>query len=746
MLAAEVLLPLPLPPFSFLVPHGTEPGPVGGRVAVPWQGSVRIGLCTGISPARLDDGLKLRELICWLDPEQPFFAAEAVPLLLELATAGKIPAGTVLAGLAAGALQRELDHELSLHEPSALLPGVDAGVWLDAAGLETEQLEQLRSDGLISERASVRPRLVRRLAATVSDTAGVGDGARTANQVTALAHLLAGPADSAAALARASGVPVSAVRALIKKGFAEYRDLEAPPAVPELPAAAEPLPAPVLDVPAGPFQLTGGRRRIRLAELLPLLRAETGAGLNPLVLVPEQVVLTETAALLAGAVPLLTFSGDLSDDERDWVRDSAAETPGTVLLGTYPALLLRQPAPGSVIVLEAESDSWKQLSGARLFIPRAAERLAELAERRFVAADVFETAELAASGRPGLQLPLPEQRLHVTDLNGASSWPLDADLIRVLRQVRERDRQAVILASRRGFSGALACLDCGETVGCPNCDLPLRYHQTENRLRCHQCHHSEAVPGACPGCGEHALEPRRTAGTEWLQERIIKLLPDFPVHRFDADSREQPAELLRGEPGVLVATVAATRLPPLPAVSLIAVTMFDGHVSMGDFRAGENMLRLLLALPELTEQERPLVIVQTFRPDDPVLEVLRSSDRQGALERFTARTLERREAFGYPPAGRLARVELSARDRLAARRAAERLRGTLLTAGAAPEEVLGPVPGGVARVRGRYVWQLLLRAAGADRLEVLLDSVPSGSSGVRVTVDVDPRGAGLLPD
>lgn len=746
MLAAQVLLPLPLPPFSFLVPHGTEPGPTGGRVVVPWQGSLRIGLCTGVSEARLGDGLELRELICWLDADSPFFTEAAVPLLLELAAVSRVPPGTVLTAFSATGFHDELGHELKLSAETELLPDVQPGEWLSVETIEKAALEELRRHGLVTERARVRPPLERQLTATVSSTDGLPQTARAENQRLALGELLKGPAASAAALARQSGTPPSAVRALITRGFAEYRDVPPPPAIPVLPEP-EPVGEPVLDLPAGgDFQLYGGLRRTRLAELLPLLRAETAAGLNPLVLAPELGILRQALAGLNGELPVLPFSGSLSDRERDWVRSEAATTPGTVLAGTYAALLLRQARPGSIIVLEAASDSWKLPSGARLFIPDAARRLGELEGRRFIRTDVMETAELRTAPGPALRLPPVRQRLHVTDLGAASSWPLDADLIRVLRQVAERKRQAVVLASRRGFSAALACPDCGAAVGCPNCDLPLRYHQKENSLRCHQCNHSEPVPQACPACSGRDLQPSRTAGTEWLQERIMQLLPGFPVLRYDADSRELPATLLAGDPGVLVTTIAGLGLPPLPDVSLIAVTMFDGHMSLGDFRAGENMLRLLQSLPELTRRERPLVIVQTFRPDEPLLQAVTAEDPEAALRDFTGRTLARREAFGYPPAGRLARVEVSARDRAAARTEAWRLRGALLTAGAGEDEVLGPAPAGVARVRGRYVWQLLLRTRDGAAFTRLLDSLPGAGPGTRVFVDVDPRGAGLLPD
>ena len=742
-LTARVLLPLPLPPFSFLVPFGTEPGPVGGRVVVPWQGGLRTGICTGVSESRTGDGLDLKELVGWLD-EGPFFTPGAVELFAELAGYSGAPEGLILAAFALSGLDEALVHEVQLLHESLLASGLTAGTWQASTDVPVEVLEILRAEGLISERVRVAPRLESQLVATAPDTTGLGDAARAANQRQALELLLKGPQPSAAELARAAGVPASSVRSLVSKGLAEYRDVPAPEPVLELPQASVELRQPSLDLPdSGWFNLTGGLRRERLAELRPLLERELSQGRSPLLLAPELTYLHEAVSALAPHVPLLMLSGDLNDAQRAHVFKLAAGAEPMVLAGTAPALLLKARQPGSIIMLESASSSWKQLSGARLFIPEAARRLARIESRRLIETEVTENAELRASGTALVQLPAVEQRLHVTDLNSASSWPLDADLVRVLGQVQERGRQALILSSRRGFSGALSCAACGNTIGCPNCDLPLRYHQKENVLRCHQCNHARQVPQACPDCGQDELQPSRAAGTQWLATAVSRMLPELPVIRYDTDVREDPEALLAGEPGVLIATTAALRLPPLPNVSLIAVSLFDAHMSLSDFRAAEATLRLMLQLPELTTRQRPLVLLQSFQPDHPVLQVLQSDDLQAALAEFVGETVDRREAFAYPPFAELARIEITARDQPTSERAARRLHGALLASGAEEDELLGPVPAGVARVRGRFVWQLLLRCRDATRFRSLLREIPGSQDGARIRVDVDPRDVSL---
>lgn len=725
---ALVLLPLPLPPLSYLVPYGQAPGPVGGRVVVPWQGTLRTGVCVGTEPATAAHSMDLKELTGWLDAE-PWFAADATGLFLELATAFAVPAGLVLAALAPTGLGTPVRHEVRA-PGGARLPGLESGEWLDAERVDPAVLAELLASGVLQQRVTEVQRTVSRLVAR-----GKPEGLTERQQHAFDVLADSGPADSAAALARLAGVGDGVVRTLVKKGHAAYVDVPAPPVEPVLPDRAAPLPTSSLQLPdCGHLVVAGGTRQARLAAVLPLLLRDLEAGLSPMVLSPEVAWLEEAVAALRNHAEVIMLSGQSDDREREAFWERAAGDP-VLVAGTYPALLAPVRRPGHLVVLEAASDTWKLQSGARLFIPDAA----RLLDRKLIETDVIAAVELTRGAEQVIRIPPPVRRLHVTDLNSASGWPLDADLTRVVRQVADRGRQAVVLASRRGFSGALTCQDCGEQPFCPHCDLPLRYHQTGRSLKCHQCGFSRPAPQACESCGGE-LVPSRAAGTQWLADSLQRMLDGFPVYRYDSDRQDDLAALYRSEPGILVATTAALRLPPLPDAALVAVSHFDAHAASSDFRASESTLRLLCQLPEMSANQRPLILVQSFQPDSPVLAALQQPDQLEAIARLEEETLERRQAFGYPPFAVLARIEVSAPGQVTAEDASVRLAGMLEAAGATAEELAGPVPAPVARVRGRYVQQLLLRTREPGRLTTLLAAVPSGLDRARVRIDVNPRG------
>ena len=751
--AIDVLFPLPLGPLTYLAPlqDGAGEGAVGRRVVVPWQAGARVGIVARHRQVDAGRGLELKHALRYLD-ERPFLGQDQLRAVDSVARGSGVPPGLVLATLGVPGLGLELAHEVRLHETPAareLFGGVEPGAWVPAERVGAKELEHLRSQGLVDEAVRVvRP--TRRVLVPLRGPDDGLEGARLSNQRAALGRLLElGEAESAAALAREAEVPEGAVRALVEKGYAGYAEVEA--LVPPLPAP--PLREDRLEDPlagaaaaeAGGY-VAGGSRRARLAALVPALAADLEAGRSAIVVAPENALAREAAGLLATRLPVVYLTGEATDEQREALFAELPSGGPVVLVGSHVALLAPVPRLGRVVVLEAGNQAHKLRSGGRLYVPKVAQRVAAAAGARLTLTDVVPSPELIAlgAGGRGTLLPLPRLRLHVADMSGGSGWPLHPDLQLTFRQVVQRERQAVVLAPRRGFSGAYGCLSCGWQAPCPNCDLTLRYHRDEGRLRCHQCGHDAPLPTACPQCGSEVLGALKGAGTQWVVSQLRRLAPGFPAYRYDSDRREDLSPLYAGQPGVVVGTTAVLRLPPLPSLSLVAVTLFDVHLALADFRAEQEALRLLFQVAELSANRRPLVLVQTFAPGAPCLRAAAAEDPDLAVETLLAAQLERRRRFGYPPFTTLAKVQVTARDRASAHAGAHAAADRLRVAGALDGELLGPEAAPVARVKGRYTYQLLLRVTDEARLETLLSALPDRLSGARVAVDVDPVDVGEL--
>ena len=143
--------------------------------------------------------------------------------------------------------------------------------------------------------------------------------------------------------------------------------------------------------------------------------------------------------------------------------------------------------------------------------------------------------------------------------------------------------------------------------------------------------------------------------------------------------------------------------------------------------------------PEYMSPEQAVAgrgLIQTYRPDHPVIEALVSGDR----DRFLAQEIAARRQAGYPPFGRLAALIVSGRTRAAAEAFARALAQNAPRA--TKIRVLGPAEAPLVVISGRHRFRLLVKAAREADLQAYLREwlarAPAPKGGVRLTIDVDP--------
>jgi len=184
-------------------------------------------------------------------------------------------------------------------------------------------------------------------------------------------------------------------------------------------------------------------------------------------------------------------------------------------------------------------------------------------------------------------------------------------------------------------------------------------------------------------------------------------------------------------------------------VRLVGVVNADLGLHLPDFRAAERTFQLLTQVAGRAGRggEPGRVVVQTYQPDHYAIEPSATHD----YERFQLEERAHRRELGWPPSGALARIVVSSEEEDSARQAA------LTLANAAREtdtgvQVLGPAPAPLAKLRGRYRFQILLRRplALAGTLpaarevvhraaRAVQDTTSTLPKSVRTSVDIDPQ-------
>ncbi|HUB06241.1 MAG TPA: primosomal protein N' [Myxococcales bacterium] len=440
---------------------------------------------------------------------------------------------------------------------------------------------------------------------------------------------------------------------------------------------------------------------------------------------------------------------------RDWrrLREGAAR----VALGVRAAVFAPVDPLGLVVVDEEHDPSFKQedrlcYHARDMAVARAREAGCPVVLGS--ATPSLESHANAAAGRyEKLSLPVriddrPLPEVAMIDLRGAPPGLLHETLLRELGETLLRGEQAILFLNRRGHAGCLSCRACGHVETCRQCSVSLTLHKARGRLLCHYCGFSRAVPARCPVCKGEMIP--LGAGTEKVEEEVVRLFPTARVARLDADvgAPVRLARTLRAfrdrELDVLVGTQLVAKGHDFPSVTLVGAVLADSGLNLPDFRASERSFQLLVQVAGRAGRGRAKgrVLVQTYHPDHPALVHVARHDYLA----FAEAELARRRAVGWPPWSRLCAVRVDAKNPEAAERAARalgRIAEGKVIAGKLRVTVLGPSLAPLERLRGRTRWQLLLRAAARPALRevtVALQEAAADLGPVRVVFDVDPVG------
>jgi primosomal protein N' (replication factor Y) len=522
-----------------------------------------------------------------------------------------------------------------------------------------------------------------------------------------------------------------------------------------------------------------GKTEVYLQAIAPLL----AKGKSALVLVPEIGLtpqLTDRFTARFGN-KVSVYHSALSDGERydTWRQMLTGEAQ--VVIGTRSAVFAPLPNLGLIILDEEHDSSFKQDSPIPTYHARTvAQWRAELENCPLVLGsatpsletwvsvckaegagedteDKGENISSSPSSPPTYYLSLPDRiysrplpPVEVVDmrqeLQQGNRSIFSRSLQDALQQMQERRQQGILFIHRRGHSTFVSCRSCGYVLECPNCDVSLAYHHTEENapqiLRCHYCNFVRSHPQNCPDCSSPYLK-FFGSGTQRVAQELAKQFPELRCIRFDSDTTRTKGahrilltQFANGEADLLVGTQMLTKGLDLPQVTLVAVVAADGLLHLSDYRASERAFQTLTQVAGRAGrgEEPGRVIIQTYTPEHSVIEAVQNHNYQS----FIDVELEQRQALNYPPYGRLILLRLSSPEAIQVENTAQIIAASL------PQheglDILGPAPASVLRVANRYRWQILLKFA-PDALPQLPDWEEVRKlcpQSVSLTIDIDP--------
>lgn len=332
---------------------------------------------------------------------------------------------------------------------------------------------------------------------------------------------------------------------------------------------------------------------------------------------------------------------------------------------------------------------------------------------------------------------------------------ISKELESAVKKTLEEKKQAILFLNRRGFNHFFRCASCGFELKCKNCSVPLTYHKSTNRLKCHYCGWSVEPPESCPECGSYDTG-YSGFGTEFIESEVRAKFLHARILRIDADSLTKKNELeeklsafRKGEYDILLGTQMIAKGLNFPNLKLVGIILADTSLHLPDFRASERTFAMITQVAGRAGRYFPdgVVYVQTY---NPTAESVYFACRSKTTEFYTSE-LEQRKLLEFPPFTRLVHLvfrspsEKDARE--TAHSAKEILSETLSElkkkspAQAADAEIMGESECPLQKISGNYRYQIILKAKHIGILQKLAAHLLydfTRPNNVYIETDIDP--------
>lgn len=492
------------------------------------------------------------------------------------------------------------------------------------------------------------------------------------------------------------------------------------------------------------------------------------AGRQAIVLVPEISLTPQTVRRFRERFDsIAVLHSHLTDAERhvEWTRIASDNVQ--VVVGARSAIFAPLKRLGLIVIDEEHENSFKQETVPRYHAREVARFRARQEKVPLILGSATPAMESWYYQKTGeyelLSLPrrvndLPLPFVELVDLRAAPERrgyaAIHPKLYYAIREAIDTGGQAILLLNRRGYSTQIQCPSCGEAVICPNCEVALTHHRTEQLALCHYCDYQIPVPNRCPTCGARNIL-FTGYGTQRLEDELSRRFAGVPILRMDTDTmvghmaHERALGAFRaGEYKILLGTQMIAKGLDFPNVTLVGVINADTALYHADFRAAERTFHLITQVAGRTGRgaKGGRVIVQTFTPEHRAIQAAARHD----YARFVAGEFPERRKYGYPPYGQMIRLIIRGPNEEETERfavsLADLLRRTLERGRAAKSgftyRLLGPAPAPFAKLRGNYRFHIHLHSPDGEYLRQGVEEVSRAKlkvpADVQWIIDVDP--------
>ena len=442
-----------------------------------------------------------------------------------------------------------------------------------------------------------------------------------------------------------------------------------------------------------------------------------------LFLIPEKSKKNWEKKLKKFSSKISFVSGGLPSKKSLEVFEKIKNKDAEIIIGTRSSIFSPFSNLGLIIISEEENKNYKSEKEPRYDARKSASILAKLWKADLIFLSSFPSSELYFETEKGFVQKIKTNEkdclpsISLIDMKKLKKWqPISETLFDAIKNNVEKNKKILLFVNRKGESSTLLCQDCGWIKKCDNCGIPFTIYakkmqniNLEKIMICNHCGKEKKVSEFCEKCGSWKLMALG-AGTDKIESIIQKKFSKVPVLKLDnsisnkkKDQKKIIETFLKEKNCILITTSLIFQYADIDKVDLVGIVSIDNILSLPDFRAEENVIKIIKKLEMLSSKD---LLIQTFWPKSKAF--YQTKEKYNIL---LENTLIERKKFLYPPFSSLIKLTISCKDNKIACKETDKIKKMLKNF--APKEIkyelLGPVLINTIKIKGNYSWQILVK-------------------------------------
>ena len=480
-------------------------------------------------------------------------------------------------------------------------------------------------------------------------------------------------------------------------------------------------------------------------------------GKTAIVLVPEISLTPQFVSLFKARFKndVAIIHSGLSNGEKydEWRRIENKEV--SIVIGARSAIFAPLDNIGVIIIDEEHSTTYKQDNNPRYNAINVAIFRSKYHNCKLILGSATPSIESYTKARIGkynlLELnsrinnSLPKVTLiDMKDEYRKGNKIISEDLKNKMIKEISNGKQVMLLLNRRGYTTITSCKNCGFTLKCPNCDIPLIYHKNSNNLRCHYCGYATKKIEVCPECKSTDINDSGI-GTEKLEQFITENIEGAKVVRMDVDTTSTKGshfniinDFENKKYNVLIGTQMIAKGLDFKDVTLVGVINADQTLNIPDFRSAERTFELLTQVAGRAGRSslKGEVIIQGFNINHYSILCASKHDYKS----FYNMELDIRKKLKYSPYYNLCLIKINGKDLSDCLKLGNKICSYLRIKNLPNTYILGPSVASIPKINNIYNTNIMIKFKHTDVLkkELLFIKNMVKNNKLRVEFDINP--------